>query len=97
MAAIQVTPEMLNQNATQLDAMKAEHDAVMEKMRILIEGLSETFKGQAAQAYLEKYNSMRGTFTQFSEMLQNYATDLRTAANSFSETDNALVGIIGRS
>ncbi len=35
---------------------------------------------------------MESTFTQFAEMIENFATNLDTVANSFTEQDNSLAG-----
>jgi WXG100 family type VII secretion target len=90
MATIQVTPDMLKSKATELRSIKEEHDEAMSKMKTLVTGLPEIFKGDAADAFISKYESMQGTFTEFSELLESFATKLDTAATQFQETDTVM-------
>ncbi len=90
MATIQVTPELLAGKATELRGLKGEHDEAMSKMRTLINGLNEIWKGDAQDAFVAKYESMQSTFTQFSQMLEDYAKLMDTAARKLEETDKTL-------
>ena len=62
----------------------------MTKMRTLIMGLNEIWKGDAQAAYVAKYESMQSTFTNFSQMIEDYAKLMDTAAQKLQETDTAL-------
>lgn len=90
MATIQVTPDLLTAKASELRTLKAAHDENMGKMRTLIMGLNDIFKGEAATAYVSKYESMQSTFTNFSQMIEGYAKLLDTTAQKMGETDSAL-------
>ena len=90
MAIIQVTPEILRSKAQELRAYKAQHDEAMAKMRTLIMGLNETWKGAAQDAYVQKYESMQPTFTNFTEMLEGYARLMDTASEQMEATDQSL-------
>ena len=90
MALIQVTPDLLNSKANELRGLKAQHDEAMSKMRTLILGLNEVFKGDAQDALVAKYESMQPTFNNFSQMLEEYAKLLNTSAQKFQETDHSL-------
>lgn len=90
MALIQVTPDLLRGKATELRGYKAEHDEAMNKMRSLMTNLNEVWKGDAQDALLAKYESMQGTFTQFSEMLEDYAKLMDTSAAKMGELDASL-------
>lgn len=90
MALIQVTPDLLNGKAAELRSLKSQHDEAMNRMRTLIMGLNEVWKGDAQDAYVAKYESMQGTFSQFSEMLEGYAQLMNTAAQALQETDQSL-------
>ena len=95
MALIQVTPELLTGKANELRGLKGSHDEAMTKMRTLIMGLNEIWKGDAQAAYVAKYESMQPTFNNFSEMLDNYATMMDTSAKTLREADEALKAAIG--
>lgn len=90
MALIQVTPDLLNSKANELRTYKDQHDEAMAKMRSLIMGLNEVWKGDAQDAFLAKYESMQSTFTNFSQMLEDYAKLMDTAAQRLQETDQSL-------
>lgn len=90
MALIQVTPELLNGKATELRGLKSNHEEAMSKMRTLIMGLNEIWKGDAQTAFVAKYESMQSTFTSFNEMLEGYAKLMDTAAQKMTETDAQL-------
>ena len=59
-------------------------------MRTLIMGLNEIWKGDAQAAYVAKYESMQPTFNNFSQMIEDYAKLMDTAAQKLQETDQAL-------
>ena len=90
MALIQVTPDLLRGKVTELRNLRGEHDQTMQKMRTLITGLNEVWKGEAQDAYVAKYESMQPTFNNFSEMLEEYAKLMDTAANTIEQTDQSL-------
>lgn len=92
MATIQVTPELLREKATSVRSLKTNHDQNMSKLGTLITGLNEIWKGEAVQKYIEEYQSMQSTFTNFSNMLENYAGALDTAANDFEGKDHEIAG-----
>ena len=92
MALIQVTPDLLNGKATELRQIKQDHDDAMARMRTLINGLNEVWKGDAQDAFVAKYESMQSTFTQFSQMIEDYAGLMNTAATKMQETDTSLQG-----
>ena len=87
MALIQVTPDLLNGKANELRGYKDQHDDAMAKMRTLIYGLNEVWKGDAQDAFLAKFESMQSTFTNFSQMMEDYAKLMDTAAKRMQDTD----------
>ena len=52
MALIQVTPELLRGKSTELRGLKQQHDDAMTRMRTLMQGLNEIWKGTAQDALL---------------------------------------------
>lgn len=95
MALIQVTPDLLIGKSTELRGLKAQHDEAMSKMRTLILGLNEIWKGEAQDALVAKYESMQSTFNNFSEMLESYAKLMDVSAKQLQETDQNLKTVIG--
>ncbi len=94
MATIQVTPELLTSKAQELRTLKATHDEAMTKMRALVNGLNEIWKGEAQTAFVSKFESMQSTFTSFSEMLEGYAKLMDTTVQKMTEADTATASTI---
>ena len=90
MAIIQVTPEVLNSKANEVRSLKAQQDDTMAKLRSLVLALNETWKGEAQDAFVAKFESMQNSFTSFSEMLEGYAKLMDTAARELQNTDQSL-------
>ncbi len=90
MAIIQVTPEVLNSKANEVRSLRAQHDDTMAKLRSLVLALNETWKGEAQDAFVAKFESMQNSFTSFSEMLEGYAKLMDTAARELQNTDQTL-------
>ena len=90
MALIQVTPDLLRGKATELRGIKDDHDQAMARMKTLILGLNEIWKGEAQDAFVAKYESMQNTFQSFSQMVEAYAALMDTTANSMQQTDESL-------
>ena len=93
---IKFDADQVKDKATQLRNMRSTHDDNITQMRTLITSMcnSEIFEGQAATAYLNKFESMASTFTQFSEMIEEFAARLDVAATTMTETDNALASAL---
>lgn len=87
MAVIQVTPELLLGKASEVRQLKSQHDELMMKMKTLVHGLNDQWKGAAQDAFVNKFDSMQSTFTNFSEMLEGYAVLMENSANSMQEMD----------
>ena len=94
MALIQVTPDLLHGKATELRSIKDDHDQAMARMKTLILGLNEIWKGEAQDAFVQKYQSMESTFTSFSQMVEDYAALMDTTATSMQERDESLASTI---
>ena len=97
MATIQITPETLRSKASNIRSYRAEHDEIMAKMKNLIYGLNDTWKGEAQQAFLTNYENMLPTFQNFSEMLEGYASLMDVSANEMEAKDQELKAAINSS
>ncbi len=90
MALIQVTPDLLTGKANELRGYKSQHDEAMSKMRALIMGLNEVWKGDAQNAFVAKYESMQATFNNFSQMLEDFAKLMDITAQKMGDVDQDL-------
>ena len=87
MALIQVTPDMLRNKAQELMRLKEQHDETMNKIRTLVNGINEQWKGEAQQAYVDRFNGMESTFKQFSESLKTFSDLMKTSADDLEQAD----------
>ena len=90
MAIIQVTPEVLNSKANEVRSLRAQHDDTMAKLRSLVLALNETWKGEAQDAFVAKFESMQNSFTSFLVFFEGYAKLMDTAARELQNTDQTL-------
>ena len=90
MAIIQVTPELLTSKASEVRSLKSQHDDTMAKLRTLVLSLNDTWKGEAQDAFVAKFESMQSSFTNFSQMLEGYAKLMDTASRELQTTDQSL-------
>ncbi len=88
MATIMVTPELLESKASEVRGLRASHDETMAKLKNLILSLNTEWKGEAQTALVTKFESMQSTFTNFSEMLEEYAVKMVKSAQLMRDADN---------
>ena len=69
---------------------RGEESAEDDELRV--EHVDRVAKGDAQDAFVAKYESMQATFNNFSQMLEEYAKLMNTAAQKLQETDTALQG-----
>lgn len=86
---LQVTPDLLRNKAAELREYRAAHDDTVTRMKNLVNGLQGEFKGDAANAFVEKFGSMQSSFDKFSELIGELSMMLDTAAVNY---DTAIRG-----
>lgn len=97
MAQITITPESLRGRATEVRGLKTNHDDTMAKLDKLIHSLNSEFKGEAHDALVSKFESMKPQFNEFSNMLEGYAKLMDQAANNIEEADKTTGNTIRKS
>lgn len=97
MAQITVTPELLRAKANELRGIRQNHDDSMSQMRTLVSSLTEIWTGSAQDAFVAKYESLQPTFTQFSQMIEDFAGLMDTHATRMEETDQSMSQTISSS
>lgn len=91
MALIQVTPDELRNKSTSLRLSRSKHDDAMREIDGIINALDSVWKGPAQSAFVEKYRGMKGKFGEFSDMIENYARLMDTAAAEMEEVDASIL------
>lgn len=96
--AIKIDAETMRSNAANLRNLRSTHDENITAIGTLIHSMCNTdvFTGEAANAYQNRYDSMQATFQNFSQMLEEFATDLDNVANNFTDTDTSLAGALNK-
>lgn len=94
--AIKINAEEMKAKAGTIRSLKQNHDDEIKTIGTTIRELCNTdsFDGQAASAYLARFESMAGTFTSFSEMLESLAVSLEQTATTMTEVDSGLASSI---
>jgi len=95
MSVISVTPDQLrDQSRVYLEArdMVAEAKSKVDAMNNQI---SEQWRGQAFQAYLQQFDQLAGHVRQFNELLVNINVQLNKYADTIEERDRLDAGSFG--
>lgn len=95
MAEIKISTDVIRGKASEVRSLRAQHDDVITKLRTLVNGVSDTWLGQAQTAFVSQFESMQSTFTAFSELMETYAQKMDAAATTMEETDAALAAKMG--
>lgn len=87
MAQILVNPETLRAKANDVRNYRSQHDEIITRLKALVNGLNETWQGNAQTAFVSNFEGMQPTFAQFSELLEGYAKAMEAFANRMEEQD----------
>ncbi|MBQ3347393.1 MAG: WXG100 family type VII secretion target [Synergistaceae bacterium] len=75
-----LTPEELEEEATQLVNTAKRNDDVINTLNSLEAGLLDGWEGDAQRAFLDSYRKKRETFKSFTEDMTKLANDVKTFA-----------------
>ena len=94
MALIQITPETLRTQANTVRKYRTEQTQTMQRIKNLVFSLKDSWKGEAQEAFVTKFQLMDRTYNKLSEVLDSYARLMDTAANDMQTTDQNLKNMI---
>ena len=94
MSTIQLEPTTLKTQATAVRTHKTAQEQTMQQLKTLVLSLKDTWKGEAQDAFVAKFQSMEHTLRKLTEVLEQYAKLMDTAANDMQNTDQNLRRII---
>jgi len=94
MPLIQITPETLRTQSTTVRKYKTDQAETMQKLKNLVLSLNDSWKGEAQDAFVAKFQSMDQTYRKLSDVLESYAKLMDTAANDMQATDQNLKNMI---
>ena len=87
MAQISVTPEELKQQAQVYIRSKEQIEQAIQQVNQMNSTISEEWKGQAFQAYLEQYNELYQNVKKFEDLLESINQQLNKYADTVAERD----------
>ena len=89
-----ITPEQLKERASKVREYRQQHVDTMSRFNNLVLNLSESWQGEAQQAFVAKNQGMIDKFNKFDEALEKYAVDMDETADIMQETDKSLASKI---
>ena len=90
MSLISLTPDELRQRAQQYSAEADKVNQVIQTMGNLLNQLQNEWKGEASQAYAERYNELKPSFDKMEELIREISQALNTSADTYEQTDQNL-------
>lgn len=87
MGQISVTPEELKQQAQVYIRSKEQIEQAIQQVNQMNSTISEEWKGQAFQAYLEQYNELYQNVKKFEDLLESINQQLNKYADTVAERD----------
>lgn len=91
MTQLTVSPDQLRASARELEKLRQEHLALMKQLRILVMSLSDSWKGEAQEAFTKSFLTKNQTMNDVSTVLAQYAALMQLAADEAEAMDNALL------
>lgn len=91
MSTISIQPEQLRGRARELAKLRQQQLDLMKQMRILVMSLSDSWKGEAQEAFQANFLAKSKTMNELSSTLQQYIDLANTAAKKAEEADRTLL------
>lgn len=85
---IHVTPEKLKTTASAFDATNNQIKSLTSQMTSIVTGLSgNIWSGEAATAYINKFNGLQDDINKIHKMINEHVTDLQTMATEYETAE----------
>lgn len=91
-----VRPAGIRERALQLEELRNQHLELMRQLRVLILGLSDSWKGAAQEALVQKFLSHGQIFSDFSNTMEEYIELALAASAEGEEIDRTLLSEVRR-
>ena len=86
---LRVTPEQLISTAGEFQTAANEVRALTSEMTNTVTGLSGVWEGEAASAYVAKFNGLQDDIAKLISMINEHVTDLNEMARVYSEAEKS--------
>lgn len=87
---IKVSVQGLNIAIKSITSAKEDYDDAIRSIETTINSLDEVWQGSAQQSMKDAFFAAKPLFTQFSQAIEQYAKDIESFRNDFTDTDQAL-------
>lgn len=94
MSLLNIMPNVVRDKAHQMEVLRQADMETLKKIRILILGLEEHWKGEAQEAFVNKYLSQQNSLNEFYNTLEEFIKLLESAANGADDMDNELLNMV---
>lgn len=96
MSSVNIKPEALRNRSQQIENLRQKDIESLTKIRALVLNLEEVWRGQAAEAYVNKYLSQQNNLNEFHNTLRDFVDLLNDAANKAESIDSELLGLVNK-
>ena len=83
-----VTTELLRSTATEFGNTMTQIQSLTSNMVDSVHGLSANFQGDAATAYVNKFNMLQDDINRLAAMVNEHVKDLNESADNFERAEN---------
>ncbi len=94
MSLIQIAPELIHESASDVRRYKLEQEETMNKIRNLVYSLNDSWKGEAQDAFVSRFQSMETTYKGLSLVLEQYAALMDKSADEIKGVDRDMRNFI---
>lgn len=91
---IQVTPAELHGMSQKYAEESQQVNDQIGRLNVMIQNLTEIWKGQSSEAFAEQYESLRPSFEAMERLLQDISTQLANTADALEDADKQIANQI---
>lgn len=90
MKKVYIHPQELRSQADELEKLRGQHNALLREMRVLVLSLSDSWKGEAQEAFINRFLSESKTISELDSVISGYTSIIRKAADDAQAADRSL-------
>ena len=87
---LSIRPQALRSQADELEKLRRQHNDLMRELRVLVVGLSDSWKGEAEEAFVNRFLSESKNMSQLDSTISGYVSLARKAADDAEAADRSL-------
>lgn len=91
---IQATPDQLRTTGTQFVTHGGDIDTILKQLDTLKDQMIEMWKGASSEAFVNEYEELRPSFTNFVKLIDGVGQQIQSVANALEQADSDIAGQI---